>query len=142
MTIWQRMDELNISRYQLSEACGLSWREISDICYGKVPLPQCDAEMLEKLAKSLNLSIETLLDLQAGPREGTAYLEIDLPSYLQKSIHDFIQGKLQQVSYFDCLYDDLYGSINSAQWGGDITKEQAEYLRKKYLVYDAEEDGQ
>ena len=47
---------------------------------------------------------------------------------------------LEQVSHLDCLYDDLYGSINAAQWGGDITREQADYLRKKYLFNGDEED--
>ena len=44
------------------------------------------------------------------------------------------------MSHLDCLYDDLYGSINAAQWGGDITREQADYLRKKYLFNGDEED--
>lgn len=34
---------------------------------------------------------------------------------------------------WDCLWGELYGSINSAQWDNVITKEQADYLRDKYL---------
>ena len=140
MTIWQRLDELNMSRYQLSKACGLPWTAVSDICRGKLPLSQCDDEMIDRLANSLQLSTQALLDLETGPQEDQPDLESGLPGFLRKSIHDLRKGELEQVSYLDCLYDDLYGSINSAQWGGEITKEQADNLRKKYLFGESQED--
>ena len=34
MTIWERLDQMNLSRYQLARACGLSWAEVSDLCMG------------------------------------------------------------------------------------------------------------
>jgi len=34
---------------------------------------------------------------------------------------------------YDCLWGELYGSINSAFVDGDITEEQAWYLRENYL---------
>ena len=37
------------------------------------------------------------------------------------------------MTYLDCLWDELYGSINANQWGWEISKEQADYLRAKYL---------
>ena len=40
----------------------------------------------------------------------------------------------------DCLWGELYGSINACQWGGRITKEQADYLRAKYLFGEEEEE--
>lgn len=140
MTIWQRLDELNMSRYQLSKACGLPWAAVFDICQGKLPLSQCDNGMLDRLATSLQLSTQALLDLETCPQGDQPDLESGLPGFLRKSIHDLHQGELEQVSYLDCLYDDLYGSINSAQWGGEITKEQADKLRKKYLFGESQED--
>ncbi len=45
------------------------------------------------------------------------------------------------MPHMDCLWGELYGSINACQWGGRITKEQADYLRAKYLFgEEAEED--
>lgn len=151
MTIWHRMKELNLSRYQISKTCSLSWDELSDICYGKRSLSQCDAATVEKLAEALQLSAEALLDLKTGPQEvrcdqvvcasGRLYDPVTgLPGYLQLSIDNLLQGELEQVHYLDCLYDDLYGSINSAQWGGDISMERADYLRKKYLFGENRED--
>ncbi len=34
---------------------------------------------------------------------------------------------------YDCLWGELYGSINSAFTDGDITEDHAWYLREKYL---------
>ena len=40
----------------------------------------------------------------------------------------------KNVSYLDCLWGELYGSINMAEISdGIITPEHADYLRKKYL---------
>lgn len=77
--------------------------------------------MIDRLANSLQLSTQALLELETGPQEEPPDLEAGLPGFLRKSIHDLRKGELEQVSYLDCLYDDLYGSINSAQWGGENT---------------------
>lgn len=62
-----------------------------------------------------------------------SYLEVNLPPYLQHDIDALRQGLEQDVLYLDCLFDELYGSINSAEWDAEITHEQAAYLREKYL---------
>lgn len=93
MTIWQRMAEQNLSRYRLSKVCGLSWNAVSDICRGKMPLPQCAPETLEKLAQALELSVENLTKLETGPYVDTSYLETELPAFLQKSIDDCLRGE-------------------------------------------------
>ncbi len=60
-------------------------------------------------------------------------LETDLPASIQKAIAEFLLGEKEQVLHLDCLSDELYGAINANLWGGCITEEQADYLRKKYL---------
>ena len=140
MTIWERLDQMNLSRYQLARACGLSWAEVSDLCMGKQPLPQCGDETLERLAQAMGLSRQELLELETGPQALALDPESGLPGFVRQSIKNLLQGELEQVSHLDCLYDDLYGSINAAQWGGEITREQADYLRKKYLFSGDEED--
>lgn len=44
-----------------------------------------------------------------------------------------MKGLAENVSYLDCLWCELYGSSNSAQWSGEISEAQAHYLREKYL---------
>lgn len=75
---------------------------------------------------------------EGGKPENKTYLEMGLPESLRKALGEYIQGEKEQVSHMDCLWGELYGSINACQWGGRITKEQADYLRKKYLFADEE----
>ena len=63
------------------------------------------------------------------------YWESNLPPFLQHDIDALLEGKKKQVLYVDCLLDEVYGSINSAYYDGSISKEQADYLRQKYLVF-------
>lgn len=67
-----------------------------------------------------------------------SYLEKDLPHYLQHDIDVYLKGRKENSSLIDCMLDEIYGSINSAEVDGEITHEQAAYLRKKYLYGEAE----
>ncbi len=62
-----------------------------------------------------------------------SYLEADLPEYLQNDIDALNEGIEKKSSVLDCLFDEVWGSINSAYYSGEITDKQAKYLRKKYL---------
>lgn len=59
--------------------------------------------------------------------------EINLPKYLKNDIERVIKGRKEKSKLLDCFLDELYGSINSAYYSNEITKEQADYLRCKYL---------
>lgn len=59
--------------------------------------------------------------------------ERTLPEYLQKDIKAYKEGIRTKSTVLDCLWGELYGSINSAQYDLLISKEEADYLRKKYL---------
>ena len=60
-------------------------------------------------------------------------LEKCLPIYLERDLQNLKEGLKNNVSYLDCLINELQGSINSAFVDGDITKEQCDYLYKKYI---------
>ena len=61
--------------------------------------------------------------------ETKEYYEINLPGYLQHDLDAMKEGK----GPYDCLWGELYGSINCAFIDGDITEDHAWYLREKYL---------
>lgn len=63
-----------------------------------------------------------------------------MPAAIQKDIDAYLEGIRSQVTYLDCLWDELYGSINASQWGWEISKEQADYLRAKYLFEQEDEE--
>ncbi len=60
-------------------------------------------------------------------------LEKNLPSYLENDLNNLKVGMKNNVSYLDCLIDELQGSINSAYVDGEISEEQCDYLYKKYI---------
>lgn len=60
--------------------------------------------------------------------------EVGLPEYLQHDLDAYKEGLKTNSSLLDCLWGELYGSINMAEINdGVITPEHANYLRKKYL---------
>ena len=61
--------------------------------------------------------------------ETKEYYEINLPGYLQHDLDAMKEGKWP----YDCLWGELYSSINCAFIDGDITEDHAWYLREKYL---------
>ena len=60
--------------------------------------------------------------------------EYGLPDYLQHALDAYKEGLISHSGLLDCLWGELYGSINMAEISdGVITAEHANYLRKKYL---------
>ena len=60
--------------------------------------------------------------------------EYGLPEYLQHDLDAYKEGLISHSGLLDCLWGELYGSINMAEISdGVITAEHANYLRKKYL---------
>ena len=56
-----------------------------------------------------------------------------LPPYLKNSIKEYEEGRKNKSTLLDCLWCEVYGSINSAMYDKEITKDEAAYLREKYL---------
>ena len=60
--------------------------------------------------------------------------EYGLPEYLQHDLDAYKEALENGSTLLDCLWGELYGSINAAEiTDGVISPEQADYLRKKYL---------
>lgn len=60
--------------------------------------------------------------------------EHGLPGYLQHDLDAYKQGLAEGSTLLDCLWCELYGSINGAEIDDQaITHEHAQYLRDKYL---------
>ena len=61
--------------------------------------------------------------------------EMTLPPYLKHDFEALEEARKQEKlpHYYDCLLDELDGSINSAMWDNEISREQAAALREKYL---------
>ncbi|MCQ2338556.1 MAG: hypothetical protein MJ001_06505, partial [Paludibacteraceae bacterium] len=60
--------------------------------------------------------------------------EVGLPSYLQNDLDAYKEGRRNGSTLLDCLWCELYGSINGAEIDDQlISHEQAQYLRDKFL---------
>lgn len=60
--------------------------------------------------------------------------EYGLPEYLQHDLDAYKEALEHGSNLLDCLWGELYGSINAAEITDEIiTHEQADYLRNKYL---------
>lgn len=64
----------------------------------------------------------------------TEMFEKALPPYLAHDLEAYKKGLAEKSSLLDCLWGELYGSINIAEINdGFISPAQAQYLRDKYL---------
>ena len=148
MTMNNYLAQHDMSRYQLSKTSGIPWATLADICSGKTKLEKCNGATLKKLADAMGISIEDLLTLdlesaydeRSGMPKDKSYLESNLPQSLKTAIKEYADGVAAHSSLLDCLWGELYGSINAHQHGGRISQEQADYLRSKYLFDGDEED--
>ena len=86
------------------------------------------------LVISMSINIEDEMSKRNKPKGYIESYEYGLPSYLQKDLDAYEEGLKTKSSLLDCLWGELYGSINVAEINdGVITHEHAEYLRNKYL---------
>lgn len=134
MMIDDLLGERNMTRYRLAVTAGIPHATLNDICSGKTRLEKCSAETVYKLAKALGVSMELLTGSGIRQTERERAYEYGLPAYLQHDLDAYKEGLKSGSPLMDCLWGELYGSINAAEiTDGAITHEHAQYLRQRYL---------
>lgn len=139
MRIDEVLKEKGLTKYRLSVLSGVPHATLSDLCSGKTSIGKCSVETIYKLAKTLGFSMERLVEEVF--REQPSLQEIQersyeygLPDYLQHDLDAYKEGLKNGSTLLDCLWGELYGSINMAEISeGVITPEHANYLRQKFL---------
>lgn len=145
-TFQEILKEKGLTGHRLYIASGVPWRVLDDIFSGRTSLAGCSEETLGRLSNALDMPLDVLaktkVELQPTGEylAEPTYLETGLPPSIEKAIADYAEGEKKDVLHLDCLLGELYGAINASQWDGSITLEQADFLRKKYLFGDSEED--
>lgn len=140
MIIEDLLAKRNMTKYRLAVTAGVPHATLNDICSGKTKLEKCSAETVYKIANALGVSMEMLTEggLRETKRERS--YEYGLPDYLQHDLDAYKDGLKTKSDLLDCLWGELYGSINMAEISeGVITAEHADYLRQKYLWKGADE---
>lgn len=134
MIIEDLISRREMTKYRLAVESGVPHATLNDICSGKTKLEKCSAETVYKLAKALGVSMELLTEGGIRQAEREQAFEYGLPDYLQHDLDAYKDGLKSHSGLMDCLWGELYGSINMAEISdGIITPEHADYLRKKYL---------
>ncbi|MBQ8398313.1 MAG: helix-turn-helix transcriptional regulator [Clostridia bacterium] len=142
MTINEAIRKSGMTKYRIAKISGVPHTTLNDLCSGKSRIEKCSAETLYRLAKALQLPMEALLEDAMHTQRGLAdaktarerSYEYGLPEYLQSDLDAYKDGLKNGSDLLDCLWGELYGSINAAEiTDGTITPEHADYLRQKYL---------
>ena len=137
--------------YRLAKISGIPKTTVIDICSGKSSIEGCNAGTVFRLAKALGCSMEDLMkmdttdyDRQTGLPKNMSYLEKGLPPFLEKSICTLqksweIVDSGREDLHWDLYWCELNADINYAEVEQLISKEQAWYLREKYLRMEKDE---
>ncbi|MCM1040636.1 MAG: helix-turn-helix domain-containing protein [Roseburia sp.] len=135
MTIDSLLKKQNMTKYRLALSAGIPHATLNDICSGKTRIEKCSAETVYKLAKALEVPMELLTEEGIRQTEREQAYECGLPEYLQHDLDAYKKALKEGSDFLDCLWGELYGSINAAEiTDGIITAEHADYLRHKYLT--------
>ena len=113
MGINELLQEKHITKYRLSALSGVPHATLSELCSGKTNIGRCSVETIYKLAKTLGVSMETLVeDVFAEPNTKEELREKSyehgLPEYLQQDLDAFKEGMKTGSSLMDCLWGELY----------------------------------
>lgn len=134
MNLSDALKAKNMTQYRLSVESNVSHATISEIISGKTRIEKCTGETLYRISKVLNVTIEDLLSESMERAAIERSWEHGLPGYLQNDLDAYKQGLKENSTLLDCLWGELYGSINWAEISeGSISHDHAQYLRDKYL---------
>lgn len=131
-----------MTKYKVAKLSGVPHATLNDLCSGKSRIEKCSAETLYRIAKALNVSMESLIETVIIEKEEKQRVQIirersyeyGLPEYLQHDLDAYKEALRNNSRLLDCFWGELYGSINMAEISdGIITPEHADYLRRKYL---------
>ena len=131
MTFSELLNNKDLTIYKLSKESGVAKTTLFDIASGKSNILDCTARNLLKISNALNVSIEDLIKLD--PTIYNPVFERNVPEFLLDNIENIKKAKRRKSSLLDCYLDEANSSINVCEVENLISKEQAEYLRKKYL---------
>ncbi len=131
MTITELLDQKEFTIYKLSKVSGISKTTLFDIFSGKSNILDCRLRVILKLSKALGVSINELVSLE--PVLYNPSYEENLPEFLLEDIKFIKNKKNKNNPLYDCYLDETNSSINVCEIENLISKEQADYLRNKYL---------
>ncbi len=131
MNLNDLLDEKGYTVYKLSKETGIAKSTLFDIFSGKSNILDCRLRIILKICDTLKISVDELVKLD--PILNNPAFEENLPSFLEEDI-EFLKDKRNKSNpLYDCYLDETNSSINVCEVENLISKEQADYLRNKFL---------
>lgn len=69
MSLNELLEQKNLSQYRLSKESGVAQTTISDICSGRSRIEKCSAETVYRIARTLRVPMETLIECEVKKKE-------------------------------------------------------------------------
>ena len=152
MSLQALLDARGISKYRLSKMSGVSKTVILDICSGKSLLENCTVKTVFRIASALDCSIESLLSFSSA--DSNAYdsekliaagsadnekslkeigIDFHIDTSLKNDLYALIEGIQDNVSYIDCLRDQLLSDVHASYNAGLLTADQAKFIEQNFV---------
>lgn len=128
MTLKELINKKNYTIYSFAKESSIPKTTLIDLCNGKTSINKSQAITIKRIADTLGVSMEFIMLLESPNKD---YLELDLPKRLVNSISNFLENI--DTIHYDIYFCELQSDINVCEVDGEISYNQAEYLRKKYL---------
>ena len=109
MRIQKLLEENQLTKYRLAKLSGVSQTTVNDICTGKVAIKNCTGETLYKLAKVLNVSIESLLRESLAHRPSFEAFKSNICHYVKDMGDiDFLIDVIESDKIYEYLNKQWY----------------------------------
>lgn len=131
MTIEGLLREKRYTVYRLSKKTGLPKSTLFDLFSGKSDIMECRLRVVVKISEALGCEIEDIIRLEPIPYHPA--FEENVPGFLKDSLAFVKDKRNAKKPLYDCYLDELRSSINVCETENLISKEQADYLRIKFL---------
>lgn len=128
MRLQELIENNNYTLYRFSKESGVPKTTLIDLCSGKTSILKSQAITVKKIADTLGVTMEYIMNLDNSYK---VYLEFNIPEFLKISINYY--KKNINTSFHDIYYCTLQSDINVAEVEGNITPNQAWFIREKYL---------
>ena len=134
MFINELLKEKNMSKYRLAKESGIPQTTIMDICSGKARIEKCSADTIYKIAKVLNVSMESLIEENLNPSiEKQKRASFDI---FKSNVCHYVKDKGDIDFIIETLSNDEIRTLYDRQWYAEsfYLLAMVDYLSKEHDV--------
>lgn len=134
MYINDLLKEKNMSKYRLAKESGIPQTTIMDICSGKARIEKCTADTIYKIAKVLEVSMESLIEENMNP----SALEPKRTSFdvFKSNVCHYVKDKGDIDFIIETLSNDDIRTLYNREWYAEsfYLLAMVDYLSKEHDV--------